>query len=99
VRRRKTRLPRHYLNAINTVEDEAVESGKIKLEFLMNVLRLNKGVEASLFSARTGLNLNAIAPQWHAMQAKGLMTEGQQRIQASPLGLRFLNTLLEGFLD
>jgi len=99
VRRRKTRLPRHYLNGINTVEDEAVELGKIKLEFLMNVLRLNKGVEASLFSARTGLNINAIAPQWQAMQAKGLMTEGQQRIQASPLGLRFLNTLLEGFLD
>ena len=99
VRRRKTRLPRHYLNAINTVEDEPVEPDKIKLEFLMNVLRLNKGVEATLFSARTGLNLSAIAPQWQAMQAKGLMTEGQQRIQASPLGLRFLNSLLEGFLE
>jgi len=99
VRRRKTRLPRHYLNAINTVADEPVEPDKIKLEFLMNVLRLNEGVEASLFSARTGLNLSAIAPQWQAMQAKGLMIEGQHRIQASPLGLRFLNSLLEGFLE
>ena len=99
VRRRKTRLPRHYLNAINTLEDEPVSRDKIKLEFLMNVLRLNEGVEAALFSARTGLALSAIAHQWQALQAKGLMTEGEQRIQASPLGLRFLDTLLEGFLE
>ena len=99
VRRRKTRLPRHYLNAINAVENEPVTPDKIKLEFLMNVLRLNEGVDAALFSRRTGLPLNAISPQWQALQAKGMMIEGTQRIQASPLGLRFLDTLLEGFLE
>ncbi len=103
-RRRKTRMPAHYMAALSgegnfVAAEEAVPDNKRKLEFLMNALRLNQGVTSELLSARTGLALGSIDPQWQRLKDKGLIVPTTDRIQASALGLRFLNTVLEGFLD
>ncbi len=104
VRRKKTRLPKHYLAAASKPQDfcageSLVEPSKLKLEFLMNALRLNEGAPIALFEQRTGLQSGDLEPQWQALKDKGLLMPSSTQIQASPLGLRFLNSVLEGFLD
>lgn len=100
-RRWKTRHPNHYLdpNRDPLAGKEVIDSGKLPLEFLMNALRLSKGVASSLFTARTGLALEQLQPQWQQLQNRELMLAGKQRLQATPTGQRFLNSVLEGFLD
>ncbi|MCV6603676.1 MAG: YggW family oxidoreductase, partial [Porticoccaceae bacterium] len=72
--------------------------GQLPVEFLMNALRLNRGVATTLFEQRTGLALETIQPHWQQVQQRGLMTNDQQRLQPTASGHRFLNTLLEAFL-
>jgi oxygen-independent coproporphyrinogen-3 oxidase len=104
LRRRKTRLPKHYLDAAHSPQnfcagEDRIDSSKLKLEFLMNALRLNEGASSAMFEQRTGLKLSDLEPQWQRLKDQGLLEPSKSQIQASPMGLRFLNTLLEGFLD
>jgi len=69
---------------------------------MLNALRLNGGFTASLFEARTGLALGAVAPQLSAAVTRGLLAP--LPAAAGPgwaptaLGLRFLNDLQGLFL-
>lgn len=76
-----------------------VAQADLGFEFMMNALRLNDGVEQSLFQQRTGLSLQAIHTGLAAAKAKGLMTQDLERIQPTVLGQRYLNDLLALFLD
>ena len=72
------------------------------MEFMMNGLRLRDGVPASYFTARTGLEFSAIEQQVKKLQAQGLLDGGllEERpdyLRATPLGYRFLNSLLQAF--
>ncbi len=70
----------------------------LPFEFMMNALRLNGGVEAGLFTERTGLPLlNAAAPLAQA-RLRGLLEDDPQRLRPTLLGQRFLNDLLTLFL-
>ncbi len=69
------------------------------LEFMMNALRLNKGVSRKIFISRTGVNIDSIEPWLEKGVRKGLLIESDQRIQASEQGIRYLNDLLEIFMD
>jgi oxygen-independent coproporphyrinogen-3 oxidase len=66
---------------------------------MMNALRLTEGVPLNLFQQRTGLNLYTLESAIKAAQNKGLLALEQGRIQPTPLGQRFLNELLELFLN
>lgn len=94
----KTRQPAAYLNRIGsrTAGTEAIETSDLPLEFLMNALRLNDGVEESLFEARTGLPLTTVAVKLEQLRKEMLLAP--DRIQATELGQRYLNSLLERFL-
>ena len=94
----KTRQPQAYLNRIGsrTSGSEAIAVAERPLEFLMNALRLAAGVPESLFQQRTGLPLSTIAVQLDTLRREGLMHP--QRIQATELGQRYLNSLLQRFL-
>lgn len=100
-RRWKTRHPAHYLDSSNSVlaGEEVIDSDKLPLEFLMNSLRLKEGVEARLFPERTGLTLDVLQPHWQELQTRELMVAGNTRLQATHTGQRFLNSLLEPFLE
>ena len=65
---------------------------------MLNALRLRQGVPSSSFTERTGLSLAAIMPSIDAAVDKGLLLADPARLQASPLGWRFLNDLLAEFL-
>ena len=98
LRTHKTRLPGHYLQRQGDWRAgvEQVEREARPLEFMMNALRLNAGVERALFEARTGLPLAGIAPALAALEAEGLLLPGE-RLQCSDTGRRFLQEVLARF--
>ncbi|WP_299730699.1 radical SAM family heme chaperone HemW [uncultured Endozoicomonas sp.] len=103
IRNWKTRMPADYLAAND--EQKAFETGRrtlavdeLPIEFMMNVLRLNHGVEKGLYSARTGDSLDSIKASLALAQQKGLLEPLEQgRLQPTPTGRLFLNDLLELF--
>jgi len=70
----------------------------LPFEFMMNDLRLNEGVPATLFEARTGLPLITCTAALERARARGLLEPGATRLQPTLLGQRFLNDLLAVFL-
>ena len=98
----KVKHPRDYLARAGTPAgvggDAPVREAELPLEFLMNALRLVEGVPAALFGERTGLPLAALEPGWSQARARGLLENDPERLQASELGLRFLNDLLQAFI-
>lgn len=94
----KTRQPEAYLNRIGsrTAGSATIEMEELPLEFLMNALRLRKGVAESLFYERTGLPLSSVAVQLKKLRDDKLLVS--DRLQATALGQRYLNSLLERFL-
>ncbi len=94
----KTRQPEAYLNRIGsrTAGSEVIAADDLPLEFLMNALRLTDGVEEPLFQERTGLPLSSVAVKLEELRDEKLLE--QHRIQATDLGQRYLNSLLERFL-
>ncbi|SFR82768.1 oxygen-independent coproporphyrinogen-3 oxidase [Marinobacter daqiaonensis] len=95
----KTRQPDAYLKRIGsrTAGTQPIEREERGLEFMMNALRLKRGVEESMFEARTGLPLTSIAAILEGLRKEGLLEPG--RLQATPLGQRYLNSVLERFLS
>ena len=95
----KTRQPEHYLNPDKdfAAGRRELNRDELPLEFMMNALRLNHGVSAGLFEQRTGLNINEIDSPLNELRDKGLMQADSSRLQASPLGQRFLNDILAYF--
>ncbi|MDR1994607.1 radical SAM family heme chaperone HemW [Azonexus sp.] len=80
-------------------EDRPVEAAGLPFEFLMNALRLADGFAPSLFERRTSRPLAGILPQLRAAADDGLLSIGPERIAPTARGRRFLNVLLERFLD
>lgn len=74
-----------------------VRSEEIPFEFMLNVLRLREGVAKERWEEATGLPYALIAPKVASLQREGLM-EKTDRLAATALGRRFLNTLQERFL-
>lgn len=94
----KTRQPEAYLNRIGsrTAGRHDLAADDLALEFLMNALRLRNGVEEGLFRERTGLPLASIAVQLEQLRNDQLLVD--TRLQATDLGQRYLNSLLERFV-
>ncbi len=84
-------------NPVQTANE--VAAGQLPFEFLMNALRLHEGFPPALFEARTAQPLSTILPQLRAAEADGLLTIEPERIAPTLRGRRFLNVLLERFLD
>jgi oxygen-independent coproporphyrinogen-3 oxidase len=70
----------------------------LPLEFMMNALRLNKGVPTEYFYQRTGLPLKVIEDQLGQAEEKGLMTHTLTQLQPTEKGLRYLNDLLQIYM-
>ncbi len=84
-------------NAIEKVWE--ISRDDLGFEFMMNALRLIDGVPISLFQQRTGLNPHTLNDALTFAQNKGLLSIDQIYIKPTPLGQRFLNELLELFLN
>ena len=102
-RETRRRHPEAYLEAAGQGDfvqtRQTVEAGELPFEFMMNALRLLAGVPASLFEQRTGLKLEVIDAPLRQARERGLMLADPQTLAPTELGRRFLNDLLEIFLE
>ncbi len=95
----KTRQPVDYLAACSgtfTAGSRELERADIVGEFMLNALRLNEGFTRTLFEARTGLDIAVIEPHLLKLQERDLL-ECDDRIRASALGRRFLDSVIAEF--
>lgn len=95
-----TRLPKDYLDPHKAFQagSRVLEPEELPFEFLMNALRLTRGVPTSLFRERTGLSLNTLNEGRREAERRGLLSGDPQRLVATPQGQLFLNDLLQLFL-
>jgi oxygen-independent coproporphyrinogen-3 oxidase len=98
-RRWKWRHPNDYLAAAAGMQpfvqgERILQAKDLAIEFMMNALRLSGGVEASLFSATTGLSLDYIRRPLETAMEKGLLYLVDGRLCPTSLGFRFLNDLI-----
>ena len=103
LRQMRWKHPKAYLDNMQAghpmQEESQVGAASLPFEFLMNALRLAEGFTPALFELRTSLPLATILPQLRAAAADGLLETSPQRIAPTARGRRFLNVLLERFLD
>jgi putative oxygen-independent coproporphyrinogen III oxidase len=100
-RRMRLRNPRSYQARAGTPDCVSVERitdpESIRLEFLMNALRLIEGVPQQLLTERTGLALEPMGAAVAAAVERGWLDRNAERLRATPQGLEALNRLLALF--
>jgi len=99
VRTTQLREPRRYLAAPDAaLAQRTIAVRELPFEFMLNALRLNAGFEMRTFTARTGLQMEAIAGPLRAALDAQLLVATAHGYRPSERGLRFLNDLLLYFL-
>jgi oxygen-independent coproporphyrinogen-3 oxidase len=102
VREVRWKQPKRYLDEIargTPLQEQAgVARSDLPFEFMLNSLRLTRGVQASLFAERTGLALSVAAQPIAEAVRRGLLDADPAMLRATPLGRRFLNDLQALFL-
>ncbi len=94
-RRVKLRQPKAYMQAMSPLASaDLIAQEDLPLEFFMNVLRLQDGVEEGLYRQATGLDIGRLAVL-QGLRERGLLRP--ERLATTPLGWRFLNEVLGAF--
>lgn len=103
IRQARHKHPKRYMEFApqgKAVDQEwTISPQALGFEFMMNALRLNDGFATDLFQQRTGLPLISIQASINEALQQGLITHQHARITPTLKGRRFLNNLLEIFLD
>ena len=96
-RRVKLRQPKAYMQALSPLSSaDLIDPADLPLEFFMNVLRLQNGVEENLYRQATGLAIQELGVL-QGLRDRGLLQT--ERLATTPLGWRFLNEVLGAFED
>ncbi len=89
------REPRRYVaGAPRGPARQAVASGDLPFEFMMNALRLTRGFELALFTERTGLDWTVVRRQFDALRSRGLVEIDNETCKPTPFGVSFVNEML-----
>jgi putative oxygen-independent coproporphyrinogen III oxidase len=95
--------PNAYLDAAArgefVQESREVAAGELPFEFMMNAARLNDGFHIDLFQRHTALPADALMPRLLAAREDGLIELESGHVRPTLRGRRFLNELLQRFLD
>ncbi|MDB5799979.1 MAG: hemNb [Rhodocyclales bacterium] len=95
--------PNAYLEAAaqgNFIQEaNLVAATDLPFEFMMNALRLLDGVPRTQLELTTGLPLSSIERELGIAQSRGLLEIDATQLRPSEQGRRFLNDLLEIFLN
>jgi len=98
----KTRKPEDYLNAVPgklTASKTPLAPAELPGEYMLNALRLSRGFSMDDFHQRTGLPGEVLLPRIENLEEKGLLELSAGQVRATPLGRRFLDSVLLEFLD
>ncbi|MDP1644584.1 MAG: radical SAM family heme chaperone HemW [Thiobacillus sp.] len=102
LRQMRTKHPQQYMDAVkqgaHIANARTLTRDDLPFEFMMNALRLNEGVPATLFEERTGLPLIVCASTLERARGQSLLERDATRLKPALQGQRFLNDLLELFL-
>ncbi len=79
-------------------QTSTVLAQNLPFEFMLNVLRLHDGVQASRWEETTGIELCYIEDKLKALRAEGLLVNDPGLIRTTELGRRFLSDVQERFL-
>ncbi len=98
----KHRHPTAYLQAkgaARVLSRRMVAPRDLPLEFMMNALRVRGGVSLDLYSARTGLPAAGLRAAILRGRELGLLAPENDGIRPTDVGFRFLDRLVELFLE
>jgi oxygen-independent coproporphyrinogen-3 oxidase len=99
----RVKHPERYLEAAErgapVQEEHAVGADAVGFEFMMNALRLNDGFPVRWLEERAGLSVSSLTRPLEEAERRGLIERDHARIAPTRLGRRFLNDLLQLFLD
>jgi oxygen-independent coproporphyrinogen-3 oxidase len=99
----KHKHPRAYMQSATSAariqEQFDVSETDSRFEFLMNALRLNNGFTASEFLQRTGEPVSVVMDKLALAEQRGLIKRTIGEITPTELGLRYLDSLLDLFLE
>ncbi len=102
IRQSRHKHPKRYMENApigKSIDNEwLIPSDELGFEFMMNALRLNRGIDKTLFESRTGLSIQTLNNKLHLARSKGLLELSDTMIKPSLQGQRFLNELLAIFL-
>ncbi|HEX5611871.1 MAG TPA: radical SAM family heme chaperone HemW [Burkholderiales bacterium] len=102
-RHERIKQPKQYMEAASRgaslMEERVLDPRELPFEFMLNALRLTQGFAPSLFVERTGLPLVTLEPSLRKAEQQGLLARDAARIQPTERGKRFLNELLQLFLE
>lgn len=91
--------PKDYLSLSRTApQEQIISEADVVFEFMLNALRLIRGVPLSLFVERTGLSVAALEPTLSIAREKKLLVTQEDLLCATELGQRFLNDVIGMFL-
>lgn len=97
----KTRLPKDYLAKVpaDNLQFKKITAEDMPFEFMMNALRLNEGVAAHYYAARTGQDIAVLAPTLDTLRQRQWMVNVSDQLACTAQGHIFLNSVLEHFLE
>lgn len=99
----KVNNPTKYINYAHTPNrisgSYVLNYSDLAAEFMMNALRLVHGVPTELFQKRTYLPISNFTDTLNELRALGLINNDDNKLQATELGLRFLNDIVQFFLS
>jgi putative oxygen-independent coproporphyrinogen III oxidase len=103
IRQSRHKHPKRYLESAplgQAVDQEwQIVPSELGFEFMMNALRLTKGVKIDLLQERTGVSPYQLRNAIKKAQEKGLLMVTDETVAPTLLGQRFLNELLQIFLE
>ena len=104
IRTVKERHPENYMRKLleensATIEERVISAKELPFEFMLNALRLTKGIPSEYFSERTGLGMSSISAKLKMATDKGLLDANPLVLAPTALGLQYLNDLQEIFLS
>jgi oxygen-independent coproporphyrinogen-3 oxidase len=99
----KTRHPRSYMEAANSeqriVARNELTEADVKLEFVLNALRLDRGFTTTGFSETTGLAFSCMQETIMAACENGLLLQEDATIRTTARGQQHLNELLQYWVN
>jgi len=95
----KTRAPQDYLQGERyTASKRVLNQSELIGEFMMFALRLNNGFSTQRFEQVTGLSADQLRPKVQSLADRELLSTDGDNIRATPLGRRFLDSVIAEFL-